>query len=111
MTKNACEKVLIEVPFKAQHCLLCFYMDELVNEVIPQYAEKVEYRRVEFLREPGKKRFFELSYSLFGWDGVHKHCRLAPVPSIFINGELCFDMIPPRFELEEAIEEAISGQV
>jgi hypothetical protein len=103
-------KVLIEVMYKAEYCLLCFYMDELVSEVVPQYAEKVEYRRVEFLRGPGKKRFLELSYSLFGKDGVHKHCRLAPVPSIFIDGELCFDVIPPRFELEEAIEEAISSR-
>jgi hypothetical protein len=110
MSGNELGKVLIEVMYKAEYCLLCFYMDELVSEVVPQYAEQVEYRRVEFLREPGKARFLELSYSLFGKDGVHKHRRIAPVPSIFINGELCFDMIPPRFELEEAIEEAISAQ-
>jgi hypothetical protein len=110
MTESELGKVLIEVMYKAEYCLLCFYMDEMVSEVVPQYAEKVEYRRVDFLREPGKKRFLELSYSLFGKEGVHRHCRLAPVPSIFINGELCFDMIPPRFELEEAIEEAISAQ-
>ncbi len=104
-------KIIIEVMYKAEYCLLCYYMDELVCEVVPQYGEKVEYRRVDFLKEPGKQRFLDLSYSLFGRDGVHKRGRIAPVPSIFIDGELCFDMIPPRFELEEAIEEAISGRV
>jgi hypothetical protein len=32
---------------------------------------------------------------------------VAPVPSLFIDGELVFDAIPPIFELEDAIEEAI----
>jgi hypothetical protein len=44
---------------------------------------------------------------LFGDEGVDRHMRLAPVPSLFINGELFFDAIPPKFELEEAIEEVI----
>jgi hypothetical protein len=30
------------------------------------------------------------------------------VPSLWINGELFFDTIPPRFELEEAIEEVLN---
>lgn len=38
---------------------------------------------------------------------MRKHCRIAPVPSLFIDGELVFDAIPPSFELEEAIEEAL----
>jgi len=29
------------------------------------------------------------------------------VPSLFIDGELVFDAIPPRYELEDAIEEAL----
>ena len=51
--------------------------------------------------------FLELSYSLFGEDNVRKYRRVAPVPSLFIEGELVFDAIPPIYELEEAIEEAI----
>lgn len=103
------KKIVIEVMFKADYCLPCFYMDETVRETIPQYDRYVEYRRVDFMKEPGKGRFLELSCSLFGEDGVYKHCRVAPVPSMFINGELVFDAIPPRFELEEAIEEAIQA--
>jgi hypothetical protein len=59
------------------------------------------------MKSAGKERFLELSRSLFGEEGVYKHCRIAPVPSLFINGELFFDAIPPKFELEEAIEEVL----
>lgn len=96
--------------YKADYCLPCFYMDEAVREILPKYAEHVEYRRVDFLKGEGKKRFLELSYSLFGEDNVHKYCRVAPVPSLFIDGELVFDAIPPAFELEEAIEEALEDK-
>jgi hypothetical protein len=62
---------------------------------------------VDLLHGEGKRRFLELSCKLFGEDNVWKKCRVAPVPSLFIDGELEFDMIPPAFELEEAIEEAL----
>lgn len=101
------KKILIEVMYKADYCLPCYYMDEAVCEILPKYSEKVEYRRVEFMKGEGKKRFLELSVSLFGEEGVYKFFRIAPVPSLFINGELVFDAIPPLFELEEAIEEAL----
>ena len=58
--------------------------------------------------ESGKKRFLELSYELFGQDAVHMNFRLAPVPSLLINGKLIFDRIPPQFELVDAIKEALS---
>lgn len=101
-------KMLIEVMYKADHCLLCYYMDEAVREILPDYAEHVEYRRVDFLKGEGKKRFLELSVSLFGEEGVYKKLRIAPVPSLFINGELFFDAIPPRHMLIEAIEEVLA---
>jgi hypothetical protein len=100
-------KILIEVMYKADYCLPCFYMDETVREVLTKYADFIEYHRVDFLRGEGKKRFLELSYSLYGEETVNRHCRVAPVPSLFIDGELVFDAIPPIFELEDAIEEAI----
>ena len=100
-------KLLIEVMYKADYCLPCFYMDETVREIFPKYADKVVYRRVEFMKGEGKERFMQLSYSLFGKENVHKYGRIAPVPSLFIDGELVFDAIPPMFELEEAIVEAL----
>ncbi len=107
MTTYSPEKILIEVMYKADYCLPCLYMDEAVRDVVPKYSRYVDYHRVEFMKGEGKKRFLELSNSLFGEQGVQKHMRLAPVPSLFINGELFFDAIPPKFELEEAIEEIL----
>jgi hypothetical protein len=100
-------KIIIEVMYKADYCLPCFYMDEMVRLVLPNYADRVEYRRVDFLIGEGKERFLELSRCLFGEEGVNKHCRLAPVPSLWINGELFFDAIPPQFELEAALDEVL----
>jgi hypothetical protein len=100
--------MIIEVMYKADYCLLCYYMDEAVRDIMPDYAEHVEYRRVDFLKGEGKKRFLELSVSLFGEDGVYKKMRIAPIPSLFIDGELFFDAIPPRYMLEEAIKEVIA---
>ena len=108
MSSEGKDKILIEVMYKADYCLPCYYMDEMVREVLPTYAGQVEYRRVDFLKGEGKARFLELSGYLFGEEGVYKHLRLAPVPSLWINGELFFDAIPPKFELEEAIEEVLN---
>jgi len=107
MTAQSPEKIVIEVMYKADYCLPCLYMDEAVREVVPKYKKYAEYRRVEFLKGEGKKRFLELSRALFGKEGVDRHFRLAPIPSLFINGELFFDAIPPKFELAEAIEEVL----
>lgn len=97
--------IVIETTFKGKSCLPCVYMEAAVQDVLPKYDDKVTYDRVEILSSQGKKRFLELSCSLFGEAGVFKHHRLAPLPALFINGELYFDAIPSRDELEEAIEE------
>lgn len=102
------KKMVIEVMFKAQYCLICLYMDEAIREILPKYQDFVEYRRVDILKGEGRKRFLDLSISLFGEEGVFKKMRIAPIPSMFINGELFFDAIPPRHLLEEAIEEVIA---
>ena len=101
------QKIIIEVIYKADYCLPCLYMDETVHAVLPKYEKYAEYHRVDFMKGDGKNRFLELSRSLFGEEGVNRHLRLAPVPSLFINGELFFDAIPPQFELEAAIEEVL----
>jgi thiol-disulfide isomerase/thioredoxin len=102
--------ILIEVMYKADYCLPCLYMDEAVLEVLPRYGNHVEYRKVFFMKQDGKKRFLELSMSLYGEENFKRFNRLAPVPSLFIDGELVFDMIPPGFELEDAIEEALRNK-
>jgi hypothetical protein len=83
-------------------------MDEALQEVLPQYGEQVIYKRVCFMdSDADADRFKELSCLLYGLEKVENLEQVAPVPSLFINGELIFDMIPPRFELEEAIERAL----
>ena len=109
MNRNDMEdfkKLIIEVMYKADYCLPCFYMDEAVREILPQYNGQIEYRRVD-ITSSGKKRFLDISVSLFGEDGVYKHKRIAPIPSLFIDEELFFDAIPPRHDLEEAIREML----
>ena len=97
-------KLLVEVMHKSKACLPCVYMEETVQQVLPAYAGKIIYSRVDLSSPQGAKRFLELSCSLFGEEGVYKFHRLAPVPSLFINAELVFDAIPSQDELEEAIE-------
>jgi hypothetical protein len=97
------DKIVIEVMYKADHCLICRYMDEAIREILPAYELYAEYHRVDILKEEGKKRFLELSVSLFGEEGVYKKLQIAPIPSTFIDGELYFDTIPPRSLLEETL--------
>ncbi len=104
---NPEQKITIEVMYKADYCLPCFYMDEAVKQILPAYSDVVIYDRVNMLTEKGKKRFIDLSVSLFGEEGVFKHRRIAPIPSLFINGELFFDAIPPRHDLEDAVREML----
>ena len=82
MTAQSPKKILIEVMYKADYCLPCFYMDEAVCEVIPKYDKYVEYQRVEFMKGDGKKRFLELSYSLFG--GRRRSPALPNSPRSFL---------------------------
>ena len=102
------KQILIEVMYKADYCLPCLYMDAAVKEVLPQYKDRVVYRRVDILTGKGKERYLQLSYDLFGEEAVKKLARLAPLPSLLINGELVFDQIPPQFELVNAIEETLN---
>ncbi|MBI5445456.1 MAG: hypothetical protein HY900_30110 [Deltaproteobacteria bacterium] len=100
-------RLVLEVIYKADYCIPCVYMDEAVREVLPRYPG-VDYRKVAFMESTEhKRRFTELSIALFGKEKVHRMEQLAPIPSIFIDGKLVFDMIPPRFELEAAIERAL----
>lgn len=103
------KKVLVEVMYKADYCLACLYMDAAVCEILPEYESRIEYRRVDIMTGMGKQRFLKLSYELFGHEGVKKHARVAPVPSLFINSVLTFDQIPPKFELVDAIDGALGN--
>jgi hypothetical protein len=102
------EKLIVEVMYKPRYCLICQYMDEAVLEVLPGYDDFLEYRRVDILENGGKEPFLELSVALFGEKGVYREMRIAPVPSMFVDGELVFDSIPSKPLLEETFEEIIA---
>ena len=83
-------------------------MAEAVEEVIPKYGESIRFTKVEYMKsKKHARRFYDLSVSLYGEEELRKRMRCAPIPSLFINGELIFDAIPPRYELVDAIESAL----
>lgn len=100
-------KILVEVTYKGKYCLLCFYMEEAVCQVIPRFSNNIIYQRIDFTKKEGKRRFLELSEKMYGGREVDRFIRTAPVPSLFIDGELIFDTIPTRQALETALSEAI----
>jgi hypothetical protein len=81
--------------------------------VVPKHDKYAEYRRVEFLKGEGRKRFLELSHSLFGKElaGAQRYQKLSrllrrpvPVPTIAINSRLVFETIPSTEEPKACID-------
>ena len=95
--------------YKASYCLPCLYMDETVLEILPEYDQYIDYRRVDFMHSPGKERFLGISCELFGEEAVRKRCRVAPVSSIYIDGKLAFDTTLGSDELKECLNRLISA--
>lgn len=105
---NACP-LYIEITFQGQHCPACQYMEEAVQEILPRFNGQLQFSKIE-LRKNKKhdQRFMELSKYLYGEKALEE-LKLAPIPALFINGELVFDIIPPRDDLIEAIELALDA--
>ncbi|OAT86133.1 hypothetical protein [Desulfotomaculum copahuensis] len=93
----------LEVIYAGDHNLSCFYMAEVVEAVAPLFKNSLTWDRVYILKKDGARRFYELSVGLYGEEGVRKKQQYAPIPSIFADGRLLFDQIPPVEELTEAI--------
>jgi hypothetical protein len=74
-------------------------MARVVETVVPSFGAKVRWEKVITKELKGALRFGELTKKLG---------RPAPVPSIFINGELVFDITPPEEELRACIESLLS---
>jgi len=75
-------------------------MARLVESVVPEYGETVRWEKVVTKDLIGAKRFLTLSKELG---------RPAPVPSIYIDGELAFDVTPGSDELKELLNKLIFG--
>jgi thiol-disulfide isomerase/thioredoxin len=89
---------LVEVIYEGDHCIPCVYMAEVVEEAVKKFADRVRWEKVVLKRRQGAQRYAALSV---------KEGKVAPIPSIFVNEKLAFDMIPPVEELEEYLEEAL----
>jgi hypothetical protein len=66
-------------------------MARVVETVVPGFTGRVEWQKVVTKELAGAMRFGELTRQLG---------RPAPVPSIFIDGELAFETTPSTEELE-----------
>lgn len=76
--------------------------------MIPKYGNHVRFAKVEYMKSKvHARRFYDLSVSLYGEEELKKRLRCAPIPSLFIDGELIFDVIPMRDDLVNAIELAL----
>jgi len=74
-------------------------MARVVESVAPDYGDALHCKKVITKEMSGAMRYGELTKSLG---------RPAPVPSIFINGELTFDTIPSQEELKACLDQIIS---
>lgn len=93
----------LEVIYSGDHNLSCFYMAEVAKVVASSFKNEIKLDTVHIFKEEGAKRYYHLSVSLYGEEMVRKQLRLAPVPSMFIDGKLVFDRIPQVEELEEVV--------
>ena len=75
-------------------------MARLVESVVADYGEAVRWEKVVTKDLMGAKRFLMLSKELG---------RMAPVPSIYIDGKLAIDTTPGSDELKKFINGLISG--
>lgn len=75
-------------------------MTRVVESVAVDYADCLRWRKVITKTLEGAGRYQQLSKALG---------RPAPVPSIFINGELVFDSTPGPEELKACLNEIIQS--
>ena len=74
-------------------------MTRVVESIASDYEETLFWEKVITKEKKGALRFIELSRALG---------RPAPVPSIWMEGNLVFDTTPRQAELTEALDELIS---
>jgi len=76
-------------------------MARVVETVAPSFGQSVRWEKVVTKQLKGALRFGELTKKLG---------RPAPVPAIFIDGELVFDMTPSEEELREQLAGLLAGK-
>jgi hypothetical protein len=73
-------------------------MARVVESVAPDFGDAVKVEKIVIKQREGARRFREISKTLG---------RPAPVPSIFIEGQLVFDQTPPQEELREFLNRLV----
>ena len=73
-------------------------MARVVESVAPDFGDSLEVETVVTKQLDGAIRYNEISKKLG---------RPAPVPSIFINGDLIYDQTPSQETLKEYLEDLI----
>lgn len=92
--------VILEIPYEGDHCAPCVYMLETAEEALAGFGDQVKLELLYLRQVDGALRYKVLSNSLG---------RPAPIPSLFINGRLCFEMIPPVEDLQVKIQEILAS--
>ncbi len=99
------EPLQLEIIYSGHQCPSSFYMAQAVEDVAPAYGDHLKITKIEYSRNKDHaRRLYDLSVALYGEEAVRTGQKIAPIPSIFINSELVFNMIPPRYELIDAIK-------
>ena len=73
-------------------------MARVVESVAPEFGDALKVEIIVIKQREGAKQFREISKSLG---------RPAPVPSIFIEGQLVFDQTPPQEELRDFLNKLL----
>ncbi len=90
--------LLLEVISEGPHCLPCEYAVSAVELVAGEFGERVRVQVLETKRARDGRRFMELCRRLGG---------APPVPSVWIQGRLAFEGIPPLDQLRRRLEQAL----
>lgn len=75
-------------------------MARVVESVVPEFGDAVHVEKVITTKLEGGLRYKEISRDLG---------RPAPVPSIFIEGELIYDQTPSQEELKAYLEKCFTS--
>jgi hypothetical protein len=103
------KQINLEIVYEGDQCPASYYMAQAVLEVLDLYGDRIAFTKLEYKKnKEHSKRFQELSIDLHGEEAFRKRMQLAPIPSIFIDGQLVFDAIPVRDELISRIDSFLS---
>jgi len=90
--------LLLEVISEGPHCVPCEYAISAVDLVAREFGPLVRVQVLETKRPRDGRRFMELCRRLQG---------APPVPSVWIQGRLAFEGIPPLDQLRRRLKKAL----